>query len=302
MSTTGCDKRPFRYSGCWAVKPARRGGEVIKERRIEGRKDPKTGKLTKPTLRYDVRYRGPDGKERSKTFRSKKEAERYERAQRTALDQGTWLDPRKASETFSAYANRWLQERHELKARTAELYRSLLRVHLLPTFGAMSLGKLSAQSSAVRTWNAELARQHPITAAKAYRLLSQLCSTAVRDGVIGRSPCNVKGAGQDHSPDRPTATVAEVAALAEAMPLGQRFIVLLAAWCQLRRGELLGLQRNDFDLLHGNNTNRTRRQLRRWGSTGGASQDTGWHQDAEDTAVPNARDRGTPPPTRRSRG
>ena len=32
-------------------------------------------------VRYDVRYRGADGKERSKTFRTKKDAERYERAQ-----------------------------------------------------------------------------------------------------------------------------------------------------------------------------------------------------------------------------
>jgi integrase len=30
-----------------------------------------------------------------------------------------------------------------------------------------------------------------------------------------------------------------------------RLVILLAAWCQLRRGELLGLQRRDFDLLHG---------------------------------------------------
>ena len=70
-----------------------KGGEVIKERRIPGQKDSGTGKLNKPTVRYDVRYRGPDGKEHCKTFHAKKEAEKYEREQRTALDKGAWIDP-----------------------------------------------------------------------------------------------------------------------------------------------------------------------------------------------------------------
>ena len=61
----------------------------------------------------------------------------------------------------------------------------------------------------------------------------------------------MKGAAVENAPERPTASVAEVAALAEAMPEHLRVTVLLAAWCQLRRGELLGLRRRDVDLLHG---------------------------------------------------
>jgi integrase len=45
--------------------------------------------------------------------------------------------------------------------------------------------------------------------------------------------------------------VAEVEALAAALPERFRLVVLLAAWCQLRRGELLGLRRRDVDLLRG---------------------------------------------------
>jgi len=61
----------------------------------------------------------------------------------------------------------------------------------------------------------------------------------------------VKGAAVEHAPERPIATIAEVGALADAMPDHLRAAVLLAAWCQLRRGELLGLRRRDVDLLHG---------------------------------------------------
>jgi integrase len=203
-------------------------------------------------VRYEVRYRDPTGRERSKTFTIKKLAEKYEREQRTEVAKGTWLDNRQATQTFTEFADKWLEERHDLRPRTLELYRSVLKRHLKPTFGALTMAKLSASSAAVRSWNAELAREHPVTAAKAYRLLRQLCSTAVADGIIGRNPCAVKGAGQEHSPERPTATVAEVTALADAMPAGGlRLLILLAAWCQLRRGELLGLERRDFDLLHG---------------------------------------------------
>ena len=35
------------------------------------------------------------------------------------------------------------------------------------------------------------------------------------------------------------------------MPKNQRVAVLLAAWCQLRHGELHGLRRRDIDLLRG---------------------------------------------------
>jgi integrase len=74
--------------------------------------------------------------------------------------------------------------------------------------------------------------------------------TAVVDGVILSSPCKVDGAGIERPVERPVATVAEVEALEEAMPEHLRAMVPLAAWCQLRRGEILGLRRRDVDSLH----------------------------------------------------
>lgn len=112
----------------------------------------------------------------------------------------------------------------------------------------MALGQLSP--SRVRSWNAALAKSHPVVAAKAYRLLSSMMRAAVADEVIVRNPCQVKSAGTERGPERPLATVAEVAALANAMPANLRLAVLVAAWCQLRRAELLGLRRRDVDLLH----------------------------------------------------
>ena len=128
-----------------------------------------------------------------------RDAERYEREQRRALDRGNWIDPRHATVTFEVYSKRWLRQRTDLRPRTLELYESLLRRHLLPDFGALPVGKITP--GAVRSWHSGLAGQYRVTAAKAYRLLRVILGTAVADELIVRNPCAVKGAGQERSPD-----------------------------------------------------------------------------------------------------
>jgi integrase len=75
--------------------------------------------------------------------------------------------------------------------------------------------------------------------------------TAVADEVVIRNPCQVERAGVERAPERPVATIAEVAALSEAMPPRFSALVLLASWCGLRRGELMGLRRDDVNLMGG---------------------------------------------------
>ena len=55
-------------------------------------------------VRHEVRCRAADGKERSRTFLTKKEAERHERAQMTAMERGIWVDPQKGRMTFEQWA------------------------------------------------------------------------------------------------------------------------------------------------------------------------------------------------------
>ena len=61
---------------------------------------------------------------------------------------------------------------------------------------------------AVRRWRRLLDNGvGPVTVAKAYRLLKAVLDTAVDDGLIRRNPCRIKGAGNEHSPERPMLTV-----------------------------------------------------------------------------------------------
>jgi integrase len=150
---------------------------------------------------------------------------------------------------WATYAERWLAKRSDLRPTTRSKYESLLRRHIVPALGHYGLGKLKPAD--VRDWCHSVARDHQSTAEGAYRALRAIVNTAVADGDLAKSPCTVRGPGGMKAPERPTASAAEVTAAAEATPERYRVAILLAAWCQLRRGEVLGLQRQDVDLLHG---------------------------------------------------
>lgn len=206
------------------------------------------------TKRYDVRYRDPAGKVRNRTFRRRKDADRFAATTAADIARGQWVDPNAGRLLFRDYAERWVAERttsrgRKLAPRTVELYRSQLAKHILPTFGDVELSRVTVP--AVRSWHAELiGTGHRTAAAKCYRLLRAILATAVEDDLIVKNPCTIKGAGVERSPERPTATPAEVWAVADAVDDHLRCFVLVAAFCGLRFSEAAGLQRRHVDLLH----------------------------------------------------
>ncbi|MGJ0203367.1 site-specific integrase [Leucobacter sp. gxy201] len=87
-----------------------------------------------------------------------------------------------------------------------------------------------------------------VTAVNAYRVLRNVMNAAVHDELITSNPCKIPGAGTNHHPERPTATPAEVATIAEHMPPRLAAAVTLAAWSGLRFGEVFALARRHIDL------------------------------------------------------
>jgi integrase len=199
--------------------------------------------------KWQARYRDKAGHEHARRFDRKIDAEGWLATNSADLVRGAWVDPRLGKTTVSDFARPWLARRRDLAVRTAELYQYLLERHIEPDLGAVPLAALAP--SLVSAWHAQLASKHRTTAAKAYRLLSQILRSAVADKIVVSNPCQVRGAATEKAPERPVASVAEVSALCAAMPEHLRVVVLLASWCQLRRGEILGLRRRDVDLLHG---------------------------------------------------
>lgn len=200
--------------------------------------------------RYDVRFRDPDGRQRKKSFRTKKEAERFAATCEADRWRGQWVDPAAGKVILADYASTWLRDRpRPLRSRTQELYEGLLRLHVLPVLGGRELARLAPAD--IRSWHSGLVRSTApgsVVPAKAYRLLRAIMSTAVEDEQLARNPCLVRGAGIEKAAERPIATPSQVRELAELVDARFRVLVLLAGFMGLRLGELLGLQRRDLVL------------------------------------------------------
>jgi integrase len=198
-----------------------------------------------PSGRFQARYPGPDGIMRPapETFETATAADDWLAEKQTEIRRGQWTDPDAGAVSFTEYATKWVDER-ELAATTEELYRRLLRMHLLPAFGEMDLDEI--HPPLVRTWRAERKKATgATTVAKSYRLLKAVMETAVDDELIRRNPCRIKGAGKESAAERPVATVAQVDEIADAMGPRWRLMVYLAAYGPARPEEQAAMRRPD---------------------------------------------------------
>lgn len=168
--------------------------------------------------RYQIRYPGPDGRMRTglDTYARKTDAERALTLIEGQMMAGEWTDPERGQVKLSDYAAVWITERPGLRVRTVDLYSWLLVKHIVPYLGGVPIGKLSTPM--IRKWRADLLGSGVSVsmAAKAYRLLRAVLNTAVEeDKILPQNPCRVRGAGEEHAPERPVLTVAQVFELAE---------------------------------------------------------------------------------------
>ncbi|MFI9210994.1 tyrosine-type recombinase/integrase [Streptomyces sp. NPDC053253] len=201
-----------------------------------------------PSGRWQARYPGADGILRAapETYETKREADLFLAQVQADQARGDWIDPTAGEVLFAEYATRWIDERG-VAATTEELYRRLLRLHLEPTFGDQYVNAISPAK--VRTWRAERRKATgATTTAKSYRLLKSIMQTAVEDDLIRRNPCFIRGAGREDADERPVATIEQVFALAEAIGIRWRLMVLLGAFASMRPEELAELRRSDIDL------------------------------------------------------
>ena len=182
------------------------------------------------------------------TFETRIDADAWLHRQKEAMDRGDHRDPKAGRETFKAYAERWLLET-KMTPRTRADYRRHLDRFLIPTFGAQSL--VSITPAQVKTWHATLCPGKPSMRSHVYGTLRTITLAAVNDSKLQSSPCRIKSAGKSKRARKiKPATVPELDVMVEAMPERLRAMVLIAAWCGLRYGELAELRRGDLDLLH----------------------------------------------------
>lgn len=192
-----------------------------------------------------------------RTFATKAYAQAWLVDEKRLIDRGEWTPPadrqaerRRQAEaarrsTFAIYSEEYLTTRN-LRPTAIKGYRQILATRLLPTFGEMPLTKIRLAD--VRAWNAKQPKNTPSQNAAAYRLLRSILNAAEADELIERAPARLRGAAtaRVRRPARP-ATLEELKAIIDAMPDRLRLLVVLAAFCGLREGELLELRRDDID-------------------------------------------------------
>ena len=236
-------------------------GHIQKKSRTSSR----TGK-TETT--WQARYTGPDGKERSKRFGRKVDAEKWLATNSADVAKGEWIDPDASRVLFAEWATSWSATSVDLRPSTRQRDLDYLKRYILPTFGEMRLGEIDYLS--IQGWVSQLTNAGPqpwwdlsaepnrqvkpvaaSTAVKAFQILNKIMATAVRAGNVRVNPCSgVKPPRIVHKEMRfldPT----QVETLARSMDTRYRALVLVAAYGGLRIGELAGLQRGRVDILNG---------------------------------------------------
>lgn len=81
---------------------------------------------------WRVRYRAPDGKERSKSFAKKSDAERFLISVESEKQTGTWRDPKLQKTLFGVWARENFASRLNLRDSTRATDESFLRNHVIP--------------------------------------------------------------------------------------------------------------------------------------------------------------------------
>jgi integrase len=205
-----------------------------------------------PAGTFRANWRDPSGRQKAKTFKTRKEAAAYLAATETTVTQGTYIDPQAGRMLFKDFAARWLVSR-DVEARTAERTLSLLRTHLLPRWGRWQLARIDYMS--VQEWVADLGKVlAPATVAKCLRTLFTILDAAIRARRIATNPADGVKVPKDSEQKKPRASTLTreefFSRLLPALPESYRAIVCAAAGAGLRWGECAGLPWGAVDLVH----------------------------------------------------
>lgn len=199
--------------------------------------------------RWQARYRDPAGRERTKTFRRKLDAQRWLDEKTADMLTGRYVDPRAGTITVREYAEQWLAaQTFDATSRQTVTYR--LTCHILPQLGDTQLREL--RPSTVQAWLR--GRQQDISpryVGQVLTTLSAVMRAAVEDGRVATNPCDAASVKPPKVRKRRIVpwSVERVQAVTASHPERYRGLTALAAGCGLRQGEAFGVRVEDVDFL-----------------------------------------------------
>lgn len=197
---------------------------------------------------WRVRYRDPTGRERSKSFVRKVDADRFMATVQADLIRGDWTDPRLSQITLEEWAERWLRTKAHLRPKTLAGYRSNLHVHVLPAFGRHQLRHVDRMT--VEEWVADLQTSGlgPSGIRQARQVLNSMLTLAVDAGYLATNPVGPVRTPRQPEPQMLFLDANQVEHLADTIQEPYGALVYLLAYGGLRWGEAAALRRRHCDL------------------------------------------------------
>lgn len=195
-------------------------------------------------------YIDPEGKEKSKTFARKLDAQNWAEGEAVKIRTGAYISPTDAATTMRVWSEHWLKGYEVNRPGSVKQAKTHVK-RINAVFGDMLLKDI--RPTAIKNWLAALKKENlaASTIHALYRRLAHLLSDAVEDGLLVRTPISRKIAPPAGKQRPYVATEAQVWALYDAMPDGMKNVILLGAFAGLRVAEISALRVQDVDSLRG---------------------------------------------------
>lgn len=211
-------------------------------------RNPTTGKPERDT-RWKARYRDPQGRQRSKTFARKGDADRFLANVVSDMGRGDWIDPRRSRVTFGAWADAWWATTVHLRPSTRKGYATALRARIRPRFDQVPVG--SIDRTVVKEFVADMAATGlaPKTIANTSLVLRLVLQEAVEGGAVKENSASNLKLPLARRQEPRFLDADEVRRLVDATREPYGFLILFAAYTGLRPSELCGLRVGKLDAL-----------------------------------------------------
>jgi integrase len=202
---------------------------------------------------WRARYLAPNGKQRSRSYKVKRDAQAWLRSEIGKIDRGEWRDPHGGKLLYGEHADRWIGGKLKIKEKTLVGYESLLRSRVLPVFGQTQLRHI--HPSDVRAWIAGMNDEglSPSRIRQAHQVLQASLQQAVGDNLLGRNPASGVELPSSRVREMLVLTPDQVARLASSASHrqpGAGNLITFLAYTGLRWGEAVALRSTAVDPLH----------------------------------------------------
>ena len=200
--------------------------------------DKKSGK------RWQVLWRDEQRKQRRRAFERKADADQFCARITHELNTGTYRDPRAGDIPFSDYSETWFASQLQLRTATRTQTSGLLKNHINPMFGRISLNKITVDHG--RRFLANEDRSEAV-ARKAFMLIRRILNDAVSERLINHNPLQSLQLPKEKRSEAGFLTLDELHTLVAHTHPHFQALVLSAGFLGLRQ-ELFGLHPDNLDL------------------------------------------------------